>query len=105
MVYQVKLSNVGNPDRRQDHTRELPGTPKGYWRDVATLAEASAACRAYICETELGAGNWAGGQVRDAQTREVVARVSYNGRVWDLDGKEIDTDAVPGAKKSPACGM
>jgi hypothetical protein len=49
---------------------------------VASLEEASASCLAFIAEHDLGGGNWSGGQVRDTATGVVVARVSYNGRLW-----------------------
>jgi hypothetical protein len=45
------------------------------------FAEASVLCRTYITENDLGASDWAGGDVRD-HTGARVARVSYNGRVW-----------------------
>lgn len=88
MPYRVKLSHCPNPD-----------LPYGYWDgldpdrarprmvDAADLAEASRLCRAYIEENNLGGGNWSGGDVLLRGKR--VARVSYNGRVWDMSGKEI----------------
>lgn len=80
--YRVKLSNVGNPDHRQDARRPLPGTRVG-WAEVATLAEASAMCRRYITHYDLGSGNWNGGHVEFDGV--FVGRVSYNGRVWDSE--------------------
>lgn len=96
--FTVTLGHVPNPD--------LPG---GYWGhpvdsagphsvSVATLREASAACRAFIDRNGLGGGNWAGGDVFDGERRQ-VARISYNGRVWGLDGEELaledETPALP----------
>lgn len=77
--YTVHLASCGNPDFRQQPGRSLPGIPKRRTK-VKTLDEASAACRTYIAEHELGSGNWAGGQV--FQGNQMVALVSYNGRVW-----------------------
>lgn len=77
--YLVTLSSVGNPDRGQDHTRALPGVLPG-GKVVANLAEASLVCSDYIKENELGAGNWSGGDVYLGY--KLVARISYNGRVW-----------------------
>ena len=37
-------------------------------------------CREFIDEHDLGGGNWSGGEVYEEGT--LVARVSYNGRVW-----------------------
>ena len=80
----VKLLARGNPDLRQ--AEALPGV---YLERPAckSLEEASQLCRVYIERHQLGAGNWVGGQVSLAGKE--LARVSYNGRVWGLDGKEI----------------
>lgn len=89
-MLRVELGYAPNPDIQGD----------GYWGplvdpatpvmiDVKDFAEASAVCRAYIERNGLGGGNWTGGEVVDMVTAERVAHVSYNGRVWGLDGKEI----------------
>ena len=41
------------------------------------------ACCAYIEQYDLGGGNWSGGQMFEAGRQ--VARVSYNGRVWEME--------------------
>jgi hypothetical protein len=64
---------------------------------VASFAQASAAVRKHIDDNDLGAGcgsslaAFTGGKVVSDRTGRAVeiARVSYNGRVWDTDGKEI----------------
>lgn len=64
---------------------------------VNSLAEASAAVRDYIDEKLLGSSTFTGGAVLDGKTHKQVARISYNGRIWDLDGNEIsdaDIDSV-----------
>lgn len=77
----VKLSNVGNPDYRQDCTKPLPDTTCGLAK-VESLKEAVELCRLYIRFYDLGGGNWNGGQiVRDDGL--VIGRVSYNGRIWE----------------------
>ena len=55
---------------------------------VADLAAASRACREFIEEHDLGASGWRGGTVVDAATKQAIATVSYNGRVWMADGTE-----------------
>ncbi len=55
---------------------------------VGSLREASRAATEFIARHSLGAGNWAYGNVVDDRGR-VVARVSYNGRVWDPKDREI----------------
>lgn len=83
----VTVSHCPNPDVKG-----------GYWTDpldyahsvkiqVASFQEASEVCRKYIDRNNLGAGNWDGGLV--FKNRTLVARVSYNGRVWDLEDNEI----------------
>jgi hypothetical protein len=89
---QVVLSNVGNPDYRQDPDQTLPGVPN---RIVAAkdLAEASTLCRAYIGENDLGGGNWSGGLV--LKDGKEFAKVSYNGRVWALPQRVDDKPIWP----------
>lgn len=77
----VLLSHVRNPD--------IPG---GYWSDAAVripsskrravkdLLEAVHVVLWFIDRNGLGGGNWSGGEVR--RDGVVIARVSYNGRVW-----------------------
>lgn len=72
----VKLSARGNPDFGQP--RSIGVSTRTV--EVADFAAASAACMEYIRAHDLGGGNWTGGEVRDGG--KVVARVSYNGRVW-----------------------
>jgi hypothetical protein len=59
------------------------------WVAVADYVVASRACREFIEANDLGASRWRGGRVVDAVTKEVVANVSYNGRVWLPDGAEV----------------
>lgn len=79
-AYKVLLASVGNPDFGQDSRRSLPGVPRRTLC-VASLADASKACRAYIEHYELGGGHWRGGEIKKGAT--VVAQISYNGRVWE----------------------
>lgn len=81
-MFTVKLSSCGNPD----HGQFAPLSDTKLIR-VATLEEASKKCLAYIAYWDLGGGNWSGGQVYDSKKQ--IARISYNGRIWDMDDKEI----------------
>ena len=78
MTYQVILASVGNPDLNQDFTSPISPTK---CIDVPDLPKASMACREYIKEHSLGGGNWIGGQVFDSKG-DLVASISYNGRIW-----------------------
>ena len=95
-AYKVLLASVGNPDFGQDSRRSLPGVPRRTLR-VASIADASKACRAYIAHYELGGGNWLGGEVK--KDGKVIAKISYNGRAWepgDWPTKEIQLSSVVG---------
>lgn len=54
---------------------------------VQTLEEASDAVREHIDSNGLGAYEWSHtrgvGNVVDVATGKVVARISYNGRIWE----------------------
>lgn len=87
-MLKVKLSSCGNPDFRQDPDKPLYGCPDEAYFEVATFKGASLMCLKYIERWELGGGNWDGGQIYDDNKQ--IALVSYNGRVWDMKGREID---------------
>lgn len=63
---------------------------------VASFAEASAAVRNHIDSNDLGAGcgsslkAFTGGRIISDLGND-LGRVSYNGRLWDVDGREIVT--------------
>lgn len=73
-MFRLKLSSVPNPD--QDEW--FAPAPTRYLT-VSSIDDASKKCQAYIARYNLGAGNWAGGQV--TQDGKQVALISYNGRV------------------------
>lgn len=91
----VTLGHSPNPDIKGGYwsaierpTVKNGGFPKPEIVKVKTFAEASDACRAYIVKYDLGGGNWGGyGHIWIGSKH--VGRVSFNGRVWDNDGKEI----------------
>ncbi len=83
----VELKHAPNPD--------IDG---GYWQDgnpsarrhvipVTCLEAASVMCRQYIERNGLGAGNWTGGTIK--RDGKPFAKVSYNGRIWALDGNHL----------------
>jgi hypothetical protein len=77
---QLNMSSRGNPDFRENPNDALSPIIVS---EVASWQEASAACDAYIAQYHLGGGNWTGGQIYEQGQQ--LARVSYNGRVWDMD--------------------
>jgi hypothetical protein len=77
----VQLDSVGNPDYEdQEPGVPMPGVPTKKVA-VQSLAEASAVCREYLDEHDLGGGNWSGGLVTD-EHGTALAEISYNGRIW-----------------------
>lgn len=94
--FRVALSANTNPDFPRGSHEGSVSLPLTY-EHVDTLQEASAAVRRYLDTNDLGSGNWTGGDVTD-ETGAVVARVSYNGRLWNPDGTaraEGETDPAP----------
>jgi hypothetical protein len=85
--HEVKLAHGPNPDIRGGGYWGGKPAVKTHWVTVKDFAEASAVCRAFINKHELGGGNWTGGQVKDGNRN--IARVSYNGRVWDLNNQVL----------------
>lgn len=80
-AFRVLLASVGNPDYGQNPSAPLEDAEPDRWQSAGSVGEAAGACSAFINENNLGAGNWAGGEVQDVSGK-VVARISYNGRAW-----------------------
>lgn len=76
-MYQINLSSVPNFDFNERNTPADPATAS-----ASTFDECSKICRQYITDNDLGSGNWNGGQIIDENGNQ-VARVSYNGRIWE----------------------
>jgi len=83
----VQLQHRPNPDIQGGYWQRPLDDRRPQFVTVATFAEASAVCRAYIERNGLGGGNWTGGQVFEDDQQ--IASVSYNGRVWDTHDNEI----------------
>jgi hypothetical protein len=66
----------------------------GVEHPCGSLLEASVQLRLYITANGFGARDLRrhDGDVRDPAGK-LVAKVSYNGRVWDVDGNEIPVHA------------
>jgi len=85
----VILDSCGNIDHNQDPNKSLYGVKPNAVKCI-DFEMASNLCRKYIETYNLGAGNWGGnaGLVLDDNQKQ-IARVSYNGRVWDNNNKEV----------------
>lgn len=94
-MYYVNLSHAKNPDISGGYHDAPQEAGKAKSVKCKTLQEASQKCRTYIERNNLGGGNWTGGAVFFGSDRgcipgtEQVATISYNGRIWDMTGKEI----------------
>ena len=75
-IYNVRLCSVGN--------YESPLK----WEKCSSFIECSRACLFYIATWKIEPPDWAGGQVQIDGCQ--VARVSFNGRVWDMGENEIE---------------
>lgn len=84
---EVKFSHCKNPDICGGYWQHPLDAGRPRWIKTNSLDEAADFCRAFIARNELGSGNWNGGTVR--QGKKIVARVSYNGRVWTPEGVAI----------------
>ena len=82
-----------------DRQGDVVGSDSPVIIKVANLKEASRAVRDYIERRGMGSSEWAGGEVLHAGS--VIARVSYNGRVWAPDGKEITDLTKPLPRSNP----
>lgn len=85
--YSIFLRAVPNNDfsaKSHEANVDVPGR----WVPVDSLVDARRLALDFIRAWDLGGGNWIGGEV--ASDGKVVARISYNGRIWDAGtGKEI----------------
>ena len=57
--------------------------------EVESLPAASAAVRQFIELNDFGSSDFMGGEVYDSSTNRLIAKISYNGRIWDAQGAEI----------------
>jgi hypothetical protein len=76
--YLIELKSCGNPDFGQDPYRRMSPS---MMIDFKTIEEAQIIQSDYIQEYELGGGNWCGGNI--THMGKIVARMSYNSRVWE----------------------
>jgi len=75
------------------------------WRRCTSLAAASRAWEDYRDDHELGSSDSPDVRVINFDTHEVVARVSYNGRVWvTVAGPEVCVYSPVPRQACPECG-
>ena len=76
-MYRITLRSVGNPDFGQEPYQPMSPAEEIM---VDTLQQAAEAARAYIVHHDLGSGNFPSPRV--FVDNQIVARISYNGRIW-----------------------
>lgn len=100
------FSSSSSPDGRHKATIKIPARTYS----VGTLGAARALLRAFIDDNGLGGGNMpptAGRVLRDGKP---FVHISYNGRIWRVDGKwnttgqELDESGQPKESKPPEIG-
>ncbi|PPC99602.1 MAG: hypothetical protein CTY35_03425 [Methylotenera sp.] len=84
---QVLLAHANNPDIEEGYWETPEDPPAAVLVNCRSFEHASLICREYIVRNGLGAGNWTGGNV--FENNEQIGYVSYNGRTWDMNHKEI----------------
>ena len=60
--------------------------------EIESLSAASAAVRQFIESKDFGSSYFIGVEVYDSLANKLIARVSYNGRIWDALGAAILDD-------------
>lgn len=80
----MNLKACGDPDHGQFLGSGVLAPTQVH--SCGSVEECQNAVRAYIEEHGLGAGNWAGGQIRAGG--KIVGRVSFNGRFWPTEQRK-----------------
>ena len=57
--------------------------------EVESFTAASFAVRKFIELNDYGSSDFLGGEVYDSVTNKLIAKISYNGRIWKEDGTEV----------------
>ena len=56
--------------------------------EIDNIYKAKELCQIFIKTYNLGGSNWIGGKVIDSDNN-FIAKISYNGRIWDSDNWKI----------------
>ena len=89
-IMKVIASHTSNPDIRSGGYWDGKPTEGKKTYPIQSFVEAVAVCRDYINRNGLGGGNWTGGQI--LKGKKQIARISFNGRIWDMEGNEISVE-------------
>lgn len=83
-MYKVTLKAIGNPDKGQNPNDPLYGVEEGIITDhhLDSLVEK---VWDWQIDNQIGAGNWADATVM--HNGKKIGTMSYNGRIWESEGK------------------
>lgn len=90
--YSISLASCGNAQYGQNPNEPVWGFPKNQIKQVDSISEARQAVHDFINNEPigtLGASQWSGGELYDNVLGKQIGRISYNGRVWDMEEKEM----------------
>lgn len=82
MMYVVELKSVGNIDHGENPNMPVPGV-LDQMLVCSSIEDCQDCVRDYIEDNDLGAGNWAGGDVYE-HLGKLIGHISYNGRYWTI---------------------
>ncbi|WP_026977984.1 hypothetical protein [Flavobacterium tegetincola] len=60
---------------------------------VNNFKEACDLCQNFINHFNLGGSNWIGGRIIN-ESNNFIARISYNGRIWDNEDYEVAKEII-----------
>ncbi len=81
-VWKLEFRVSANPDRRESFKTEF------FTLTSETLGGIRKEVRMFCLENGIGGGNW-GKNVVTSPDGRLVARMSFNGSVWDASGNEV----------------
>ncbi len=61
--------------------------------EVSDIAEAKNLCMMFIKHFNLSSSNWTGGRIVNGEMK-FIARISYNGRIWDDEDWQMAEEIV-----------
>lgn len=86
-ILTLKIQVCGNPDKGQDPSKPPFGVPGTTTLRAATFPRIRIMMEEFQSRHDLGGGNWKEATLYEDDKK--VGRVSWNGRVWDENDKEV----------------
>lgn len=83
----LKIEICGNPDKGQDPSKPPFGVKRFHEIKAARIEIIRLLMEQLQNENDLGGGNWKDATLYRDDVK--IGRVSWNGRIWDDEGKEV----------------